>query len=160
MSAFKIMERANLLDWHTLLVGLEHGWCEKTHLFKYAEECLRHATGEIDGDLISIVVGESIPDNELISICLHFIETHGKPLSQKKKDESLEKWRFAHLSSLLGSKDSDEEKIKALQELYSQFGFPKDMASCSVYRNNGIDPLIAAQSVVQTLPQKFNLFKN
>ncbi|MCQ8105008.1 DUF2247 family protein [Methylomonas sp. SURF-2] len=154
MSAFEMMKRANLLEWHTLLVGLEHGWCEKSHLIKYAEECLRQVYGEIDGDLISIVIGESIPDDELISVCLRFIEAYGKPLSQEKKDEALEKWRFAHLSSLLESQDSDEEKINALQELYSQFGFPEDMASCSIYNCDGIDPLDAAQNVVQKLAQK------
>lgn len=155
MFAFDIMKRANLLDWHTLLVGLERGWCEKTHLIEYAEECLRQTTGEIDGDLISMVAGESIPDDELISICFHFIEAHEKPLSQKMKGEALEMWRFAHLASLLESKKPDEEKINTLQELYSQFGFPEDMASCSVYSSDGIDPLDAAQNVVQKLAQRY-----
>lgn len=156
MTAFEIMKRAELLDWHTLIVGLEQGWAEKTHVIKYAEECLRQTAGEIDSDLIRIVTGEDISNDDLISICLRFIKAHGKVLSQEKRGEAFAKWRFAHLSSLLESQDSDERKINALQELYSQFGFPEDMASCSIYSNEGTDPLDAAEVVVQQLMDGFN----
>jgi hypothetical protein len=151
MSVLDVMKQANLLDWHTLLVGLEHGWCDKEMLIDYAEAALGRATGEIDGDLVSIVSGESCSEDDIISIGLHFLEAHGQPLSQGKKVEATEKWRFAHISWLLQKEGSDEEKISELQEIYAQFGFPDDMASCSIYRNNGIDPLVAARNVIAKL---------
>jgi hypothetical protein len=63
----------------------------------------------------------------------------------------MEKWRFAHLSSLLEETAPDEEKIDRLQELYSEFGFPDDMASCGIYNVDHIDPLQAAKNVLQEL---------
>lgn len=160
MSAFEIMKRADLLDWHTLLVGLEHGWCTKDKLIEHAEEYLRHVTSGVDENLISIVTGESISDDELIAISRRFIQAHGAPLSQKIEKESLEKWRFAHLCSLLESNKTDQIKIDEIQDLYSQFGFPEDMTSCSIYNDTGIDPLVSAKCVTQNLEKKFAGFKD
>ncbi|WP_423786681.1 hypothetical protein [Kerstersia gyiorum] len=55
------------------------------------------------------------------------------------------------MTSLLEKETSEQEKIALLQEIYSQFGYPEDMISCSVYHNDGIDPLVAAQKVVDLL---------
>jgi hypothetical protein len=160
MSAFEIMKRADLLDWHTLLVGLEHGWCKKENLTEYADDYLRHVTSGVDDDLLSIVTGEAISDEDLITISRHFVQAHGAPLSQKKEEESIEKWRFSHLCSLLESNKTDQIKIDEIQELYSQFGFPEDMATCSIYNGVGIDPIVAAKFTVQNLEKKFSRFKD
>lgn len=156
MSAFKATKDVNFIDWHTLIVGLQHGWCQKIDVIKFAENALRHDNGE----LINIVTGESISEKELISTCFRFIEKKGMPLSQEKKEEAVEKWRFAYLSSLLESQESDSKKIDDLQEIYSEFGFPDDMASCSVYKGDNIDPFYAAKSVVRTLAQKCKSLKS
>lgn len=157
MSAFDVMKQANLLGWHTLLVGLERGWCKKANLIAYAEARLMQAEGEIDSDLVTIASGEDVSEDELISVGLHFLDAHGQPMSQEEKMESVEKWRFAHLAWLLRCRASDEEKISTLQELYAQFGFPDDMAACSIYSSNGVDPLVAAGLVVEGLSHKLKL---
>jgi|GEM_PF-2656127 len=36
MSAFDVMKQASLLNWYTLLIGLERGWCKKERLIDYA----------------------------------------------------------------------------------------------------------------------------
>jgi hypothetical protein len=154
MPAFDVMKQANLLNWHTLLVGLERGWCKKENLIAYAETCLMQTGGEIDCDLVTIASGEEISEDELVSIGGHFLETQGQSMSPKEKIESMEKWRFAHLAWLLQCRVSNEEKISMLQELYAQFGFPDDMASCSIYNSNGVDPLVAAKHVVESLSRK------
>lgn len=155
MSAFDVIKQANLLDWHTLLVGLERGWCKKENLIGYAETVLAQATGEIDSDLVTIASGESLSEDDLISTGFHFLKTHGQPMSQKKGFEATEKWRFAYLSWLLQREGSDKEKVSELQELYAQFGFPEDMASCSIYSSNRTDPLVAARDVVEELSRHF-----
>ncbi len=71
------------------------------------------------------------------------------------KEKALEKWRFAHISSLLKSEQSPNDKINGLQELYGEFGFPEDMASCGVYSRDRVDPLDAAGIGMQKLWQKF-----
>ncbi len=155
MSAFDFMKQANLLDWYTLLVGLKRGWCKKEHLIGYAETVLAKTAGEVDGDIVTIASGENLSEDDLISTCIHFLGTHGQPTSQEKECEAMEKWRLAHLSWLLQREGSDEEKVSELQELYAQFGFPDDMASCSIYSSNGIDPLVAASGVVERLSRRF-----
>ncbi|MDR1163586.1 MAG: DUF2247 family protein [Candidatus Accumulibacter sp.] len=155
MSAFDVMKEINLLDWNTLLVGLERGWCEKKSLIDFSEIVFARVSGEIDGDLLTMVLGESVSDDELISTGLRYLETCGQAMSQDKKNEAIEKWRFAHLSSLLQSENSDEEKIAVLQELYAEFGFPEDMASCSIYSRDQIDPLLAAARVAEDLSRRF-----
>lgn len=155
MSAFDVMKQTNLLDWYTLLVGLEHGWCKERDLIDYAEVALMRVSGEIDGDLLTVASGKSIPGGELISAGLHYLETCGQPMSQDKKIKAIEKWRFAHLSWLLQSENSDEEKVSVLQELYAQFGFPDDMVSCSIYSSDESGPLIAASRVVEGLSRRF-----
>ncbi|GHT89134.1 hypothetical protein AGMMS49543_28050 [Betaproteobacteria bacterium] len=157
MSAFDVMKQTNQLNWHTLLVGFECGWCKKKNLIAYAETCLMQTGNEIDSDLITIASGEEIPEDELVSIGSHFLEVQGHPMSQEAKNESIEKWRFAHLVWLLQCHVSDEEKISLLQELYAQFGFPDDMASCSIYSSNGVDPLVAAGHVVESLSRRLKL---
>jgi hypothetical protein len=155
MAVFDILKQAGLLDWNTLLVGLEHGWCRKQNLIDYAEMALAQTTDEVNTDLVTIASGEHLSENNLISTGLHFLESRGQSLSAEKRLDATEKWRLAHLSWLLQKEASDEEKISELQELYAQFGFPEDMASCSVYSNNGVDPLLAASSVVDRLAQRF-----
>lgn len=152
--ALKVMRRANLVAWPTLLVGLANGWCTKYALIEHAEECLDKYSDEIDVDLVSIVAGASLPESELVDLALHYLDVHGMALSPEHKQDAKEKWRFAHLSALLEETASDEEKIDRLQELYSEFGFPDDMASCSIYNADQIDPLQAAKNVLQELSKK------
>lgn len=155
MSAFNVMKQVNLLNWYTLLVGLERGWCKKKSLIDYAEVVLMRVSDEIDGDLVTIALGESLSESDLISTGLRYLETCGQSMSQDIKIEALEKWRFAHLSWLLQSENSDDKKILVLQELYAQFGFPDDMISCSIYSSNKIDPLVAASRIVESLSRRF-----
>jgi hypothetical protein len=115
------------------------------------------ASDEIDSDLVTIVSGEEISEDELVSIGVHLLEAQGHPMSQEEKIESVEKWRFAHLAWLLRCHASDEEKISMLQELYAEFGFPDDMASCSIYRCDGVPPLVAAGHVVESLSRRLKL---
>ncbi len=50
---------------------------------------------------------------------------------------------------------ADEDKIERLQELYAEFGYPDDMASCSIYGQNDVDPFDALHQVVAALEQRF-----
>lgn len=156
MSIVDFLEQANILDFHVLLVGLSNGWCEKRSLVEYAEGMLCQAAGESDSELVTLASGGNCSDEELISIGLHFLERHGQTLSEEMRLDALDKWRYAHMSCLLHKDNSAEEKITELQELYAQFGFPDDMASCSIYSRDGIDPLVAANDVIKKLSGGFN----
>lgn len=157
MNALDVVKREGLLSWHTLIYGLSHKWCEKQHLVAYADDHLLNAVDDVDLDLLQISSGLEMKDGDLIQIGLHFLEAHGQPMSDEKKEESKEIWRFAKLRSLLEASISSEEKLTQLQELYAEFGFPDDMSSCSIYAGDAVDPLLAAQHVADRLAHRFNL---
>jgi hypothetical protein len=81
MKPYEIMQRANMIGWPTLLVGLENGWCTKYALIEHAEECLSEYSDEIDIDIVSIAAGASLPESELVNLSLHNLDVHGMALS-------------------------------------------------------------------------------
>lgn len=153
MTAFEMLMRANLLDWPILVVGLERNWCVKKNIIQFAEKCASEAA-QVDGELLTIATGESLSNPDLILCCLRYMETIGEALSPESRQRSLDQWRFSYMVLLLDGPDSVEDKINRLQELYGEFGFPEDMASCSIYSNNGIDPLTSAHIVVKQLAER------
>jgi hypothetical protein len=151
------MKKANFWGWHTLLIGMQRGWCDKEDVIEYAQEILGHASGAPDDDLVTIAWGREIPNDELVSTVSHFLAAHGEAMSPEREREATDKWRFAHLSCLLQKECSDEEKVNELQELYAEFGFPDDMAACSIYNPSDVPPLVAAKGVVDKL---WHLYKS
>lgn len=157
MLVFDVMKKLKLLDWYTLLVGLERGWCKKENLISYGEECINQKADneEIDNNLITIISEKSLSSDDLVAIVLKFLTAQKKPMQQDENFKAIEKWRLAHLYLLLQEENySDQKKIDVLQELYAQFGFPDDMTACSIYSKDEIDPLTAAKNVVEKLSQQ------
>lgn len=156
MTPFEIIQENNLLDWTTLLVGLDRGWCKKEAVIKYTENQLLKNHGEIDTQLIDLINSEPEKQSEFILKFHEFLDHHEIEKIQDKINTATLKWRFAFITSMLEEETSEQEKIDLLQEIYGQFGFPEDMASCSIYHNDGIDPLEAAKNVVKSLRSQFN----
>ncbi len=158
MLIFNVMQKFELVDWYTLLVGLKHGWCSKNNLINYGEKVIEQTADDvIDENLAMIASGEALAVDELVRLVLQFLSCHKKIMNQKIEANAVEKWRFAHLYCLLKSGESEQQKIDKLQEIYAEFGFPEDMSSCSIYSNDSIDPLIATENVVRTLLQQLNI---
>ncbi len=155
MTVFDVMKKFKLLDWHTLLVGLQQAWCKKKDLISYGEKILEETESHfVDDNLAIIASGENIAKDDLCRAVLNFLTKRGDFHSENEKAKAVEKWRYAHLYSLLQSNKTAQEKIDILQELYAQFGFPDDMEACSIYSRGEIDPLVATASVVEKLSQK------
>jgi len=161
MSVLDFMQKFKLIDWYTLLVGLKHKWCNKELLIHYGEEMIKQTKSkEIDSNLAIIASGESLSPDDLVTIILKFLSDNKKTMKHKEESEALEKWRFAHLYWLLQKDGPEQEKIDILQELYAQFGFPEDMVSCSIYSQDTIAPLTAAENVVKKLSKQLHLELN
>ena len=47
--------------------------------------------------------------------------------------------------------------VDSLQELYAQFDYRDDMSSCSVYSNDGVDPVEAMKNLVCSLTTRFGV---
>lgn len=149
------MKKFKLLDWHTILVGFQQEWCKKQVLIKYAEKILEETEDtSVDNNLVIIASGENVTKDDLCAVVLKFLAENENPHDEKEKMKAMEKWRYAHLYWLLLVNKTEQEKIDILQEFYAQFGFPDDMAACSIYSKEPVDPLIATASVVENLSQK------
>ncbi|TKK33441.1 DUF2247 domain-containing protein [Pseudomonas sp. CFBP13528] len=146
MSPFNILMDLRLVCWSILLVGFERCWVDRRDIFNFALEQLL-----VDPKNESVAVlagGEYLSDEELIDIV-------SKQVKQFDLVADIDKWRLAFLFCIESSDTSDESKTKALQEVYANFDYPEDMASCSIYSQSTIPPLLAMRQVIEALKQRF-----
>ncbi|MFK0089672.1 DUF2247 family protein [Pseudomonas sp. NPDC090755] len=148
MSPFEMLIKLDLMCWSTVVVGFGKGWMKRKDIFDYAISQL--ASGSNSVDVAVIAGGEYLSDGDLLDLILKQV---------KKTDcaSDLDKWRLAFLLCIKSSEDCDESKVNRLQEIYADFDYPEDMASCSVYSQNDISPLVAMDQVVGELRERFSL---
>ena len=146
MSPFKLLIRLGLIGWSTINLGFKKGWVKRKDIFDYAISQL--VSGSNIEDVAVIAGGEYLTDDELIGLVLNLIKTTDSAAD-------LDKWRLAFLLCIEASDDSDEDKVNKLQEVYADFDYPEDMASCSVYSQDNVSPLVAMSQVVQELRERF-----
>lgn len=147
MSPINVLIDLRLLCWSTILLGLKKGWVSRKDVTDYAVYLL--VNGNEDEDVAVIAGGEPLADDELFNLILNQAEYIDEAIA-------LDKWRLAHLIDIAGSDDDDQAKIDRLQEVYANFEYPEDMASCSIYSQDKIDPLVAMAQVVEDLRSKFS----
>jgi hypothetical protein len=71
-------------------------------------------------NIVSIAAGEYLDSHEFFSLVLTQAEN-------KLFDYDIDKWRLAFLLCIDESNANEQKKIDKLQEVYSQFNYPKDM---------------------------------
>jgi len=145
MSPVKILINLGLLCWSTILLGLDKGWVSRKDVIEYAVDLL--VKGNEDENVVIIAGGEPLGDDELLDLISNLVE-------QSDNTGELDKWRLAHLISIAESNEGEQSKLDRLQEVYVNFDYPEDMASCSVYSQDEIDPLVAMMQVVEELRNK------
>lgn len=148
MSPLKMLIELGLMCWSTIVIGFGKGWVKRKDIFDYAISQL--ASGSSNIDVAVIAGGEYLNDDELLGLIL-------KQMKKTDSASDLDKWRLAFLLCIEASDDCDENKINRLQEIYADFGYPEDMASCSVYSQDGISPLVAMGKIVRELRERFSL---
>lgn len=145
MSPIKILINLGLLCWSTILIGLRKGWVSRKDVIDYAVDLL--VNGNEDEDVAIIAGGESLEDDELFNLISNQVK-------QSDNAAALDKWRLAHLLNIAESDDDEQTKLDRLQEVYANFDYPEDMASCSIYSQDEIDPLVAMTQVVEELKSR------
>jgi len=145
MTSIKKLLELGLICWSTIFIGLKNGWMSQQDLIDYAVSLL--VAGSDNEDIAVIAAGESLSDDELLDMV---------SVLSKNEDTGadLDKWRLAYLLCISESDSSEQEKIDKLQEVYSQFSYPEDMASCSIYAQDSIDPIMAMMQVIKELRKK------
>ncbi len=143
------LKELDLLCWSTLLVGQQKGWVTKADIGDYATKLLSDGLDNDDGNIAVLAGADSYDDSEVKELMLQVVN------GSYSEVDALEKWRLATLLALSKSSLSEEEKIDKLQEIYSEFDYPEDMSSCSIYSQDSVDPLIAMSDVILSLKKNF-----
>lgn len=145
MSLINILINLGLLDWSTILLGLKKGWMSRKDAINYAVDLLVNGN---DGEDVAIIAGgESLGDEELFNLISNQAE-------QTSNADDCDKWRLAHLINIAESDDDEQTKLDKLQEVYANFDYPEDMASCSIYSQDEVAPLVAMVKVVEELKRR------
>lgn len=148
MKPVEALKELNLVCWPSLFVGLQRGWAAKSDIADYAVNLLSTDLDNGNENIAILAGADSLDDSEVNDLLLQVGEEMEPP-------EAIEKWRLATLTALSESALSEEEKIDKLQELYAEFDYPEDMASCSIYSQDTVDPLAAMSEVISALKKKF-----
>jgi hypothetical protein len=148
MLPLNVLIDLGLASWSTMLLGFRKRWVRRDDIFEYAINQLLIGS---ESERVAIIAGgRYLSDEELVEIV-------SKQIEVENCVADIDKWRLAFLLCVDASDDSDENKIKRLQEIYADFDYPEDMASCSVYSQDRGDPLVAMKQVVNRLREKFSL---
>lgn len=148
MSPFNMLSELGLVCWSTLHLGLKKGWVKRNDVFKYAIDKLED--GKDSQGVVLIAGGDYLSDEELLSL----IEGQ---LQGEDVAFDIDKWRLAFLLCIEESTESDESKLRRLQEIYAGFDYPEDMSLCSIYSSGDTPPLVEMGKVVQKLKGRFLL---
>lgn len=148
MKAINILIKLGLLCWNTLLFGWKKGWVSREDIANYGVNLLSEGKDDDDENVTLIAANSSYDDDEILNLLVK--------LSDDDSDV-VDKWRLSNLICLAEESMSDQDKINALQELYSKFDYPEDMESCSMYAQDDQDPLIVMMQVIDNLKDKFEV---
>lgn len=148
LNNYETLKEFNLVSWSILEYGFNRGWVSKANISDYA-------TGLV------AKTSEHLKDNFLIALDAEYreeSELNGALQELKNLDlnclDSATSWRFVKLLELRDSGLSEIVKIDKLQELYATFDYPLDMRPCSIYSDDGMDPLAAMEDVIRRLERQ------
>jgi hypothetical protein len=148
----RILLEQRLLDWSSLAVGWDRGWVSPEDVDQFATSWLTAHPADDDVSIALLADARSLSEEEIRERLFQVAQRREQfdVADEKQHRFQVDKWRYAHLLSLQRAQLPDAEKIDRLQIMYAHFGYPKDMAGCSIY-GLGPDPLEAMRSVIEKL---------
>jgi hypothetical protein len=148
MSPINVLAQLGLVSWSTIYFGFKKGWVERADIFEYA---MNQISIDRDNQYEATIAGsEYLSDEELLKVVSEGVGVFDC-------DAEMDKWRLAYLLCIDGADASAENRITMLQKIYADFEYPEDMASCSIYHQDGIGPLVAMSRLIGTLKQRLSV---
>jgi hypothetical protein len=148
MSPISVLAQLGLASWSTIYFGFKKGWVERADIFEYA---MNQISIDRDSQYEATIAGsEYLSDEELLKVI-------SEGMGIFDCDAEMDKWRLAYLLCIDGADASAENRITMLQKIYADFEYPEDMASCSIYHQDGIGPLVAMSRLIETLKQRLSV---
>jgi hypothetical protein len=142
MTPIRVLINLGLLCWPTVFVGFSKGWLSRKDVIDYAVDLL--VDGNDDEGVVIIASGESLEDSELLDLI-------SSQIKQADNAVDVDKWRLGYFINIAESDESEQTKLDNLQEVYANFDYPENMASCSIYSQDEIDPLVSMMEVIKKL---------
>jgi hypothetical protein len=149
---FQAMHKHGLIDWGSLAAGWNRHWVTKSDVVGWAVYWLEEHPDETSIPISQLAGGESLDDEEI-----SFLFAQVSPPSESLSASSLDKWRLVMLIDLAESDLSWDEKVTQLECLQAEFAYPNDMRDCTRYGGAGVDPLEAANAVIDQLKARWHV---
>ena len=148
MSPISVLAQLGLASWSTIYFGFKKGWVGRADIFEYA---MNQISIDRDSQYEATIAGSAyLSDEELLKVISEGVGIFDC-------DGEMDKWRLAYLLCIDGADASAENRITMLQKIYADFECPEDMASCSIYHQDGIGPLVAMSRLIGTLKQRLSV---
>lgn len=149
MSIYSQLKKLDLVTWPTLLVGFENQFVSKEDIADYAISLLEKSS-DCGANVALLACASDYDIWEIDDMLKKQIV-----LEDLVKEVEMDKLKLAALLSLKESTLSEKEKCDKLQEIYSIFNYPDDMAECSIYSNSSTSPLQAMHNLIIALRKKY-----
>ncbi|QBG89854.1 DUF2247 family protein [Xanthomonas oryzae] len=148
-SCFDYINNNGLSDWGVVNIGIRNCWIDASQVKEYAVQRI----GE--GDEVSRELSSLAYDDNVNKVDLENLTKKMAGIFDEGRAFNL--WKLAKLVRIEEGGFSEDSKVKILQEVYAELGYPEDMADCSIYSGMGISPLACMGKIIEELKLEFDL---
>ncbi|MBS4742618.1 hypothetical protein B9G52_02775 [Bacillus safensis] len=135
------------VNWKTIYVGIRLDLISYKEISKYAVEYLSNHTECENSLILELAWGDGDPDEDYRKLQMVLVELYNDLVEEESSQWDVEKrkWRYGITSHLKEkNKNSPEELLGKLSEVYADFDYPEDMEPFIHYMpsSNGYNPLL------------------
>lgn len=136
------------MSWRVLAVGWLRGWARREDVSGFADRQLE-ADGSADSHIALLALPQTCSDTDVRETLLSLANATGEPLADAELRDleerlpledvpltlrrDLDTWRLARLLALQAADLDDDAVLEALDVLWADFGYPRDMESVSEF---------------------------
>ncbi|MEC5080671.1 DUF2247 family protein [Xanthomonas oryzae] len=148
-SFFDYINNNELSDWGVVNIGIRNCWIDASQVKEYAVQRI----GE--GDELSRELSSLAYDDNANRVDLESLTKKMAGIFDEERAFNL--WKLAKLVRIEEGVFSEDSKVRILQEVYAELGYPEDMKDCSIYSGMGISPLACMRKIIEELKVKFDI---
>ncbi|MCM2990744.1 DUF2247 family protein [Bacillus safensis] len=150
------------VDWRTIYVGIRLDLISNKEISNYAVEFLFNNTECENPLILEFAWGAGDPDEDYRKLQKVLVELYNDLVEEESSQWDVEKrkWRYGIMSHLKEkNKNSPEELLDELSEVYADFGYPEDMEPFIHYMpsSDGYNPLL--YSIEENINRLVSLFE-
>ena len=129
MNVVSILRESGILDAGVLAEGLRRGWIERDVVISFALEHFQ--AGDKRFEIVSLGSCEHDDISEIMKV-LDGLASAGE-LQSAQSGVAMRRWIFAFVKDIAQSSRTPDEKLDAIESLYADLGYPRELDECSRY---------------------------